>query len=75
MPAATAAQLVQQRERQAVAAHADRVAEGDRPAVDVDDLVGDAEVGHRGHADRGERLVDLEQVDVGDRLAGPVEAP
>jgi hypothetical protein len=36
---------VQQREGEAVAAHADRVAEGDRAAVDVDDLVGDAEVG------------------------------
>lgn len=42
--AATATtQLVQQCQCEAVAAHADWVAEGDRAAVDVDDLVGDAE--------------------------------
>ena len=72
--AAAAAQLVQHGERQAVAAHADRVAEGDGAAVDVDDLVADAELGHRGDADGGERLVDLEQVDVGDGLAGRARA-
>ena len=39
---ATPAQLVEQRQGEAVAAHADRVAEGDGPAVDVDDVAGDA---------------------------------
>ena len=74
--AATAtAQLVQERERQPVAAHADRVTEGDGATVDVDDLVADAELGHRGDADGGERLVDLEQVDVGDGYAGALERP
>ena len=42
--ATAAAQLVDQREHDARARHADRVAEGDRAAVDVDDVVGDAEV-------------------------------
>ena len=43
--------------------------EGDRAAVDVD-LVGvDAELLGRGQADRGERLVDLDQVEVGGRDA------
>ena len=64
--AATTAQLVEQRQGEAVAAHADRVAEGDGPAVDVDDVAGDAEIGHRRQADGGERLVDLEQVEVAD---------
>ena len=58
-------------QRDAGARHADRVTEGDGAAVDVDDLVGDAEVGHRGHADGGERLVQLEQVDVADRQRRP----
>ena len=49
---------------QAGARHADRVAEGDGPAVDVDDVTADAEVVGRGQADGGEGLVDLEQVDV-----------
>ena len=42
--AAAAAQLVDEREHDARARHADRVAERDRAAVDVDDVVGDAEV-------------------------------
>ena len=46
------------------ARHADRVAERDGAAVHVDDVVADAEVAHRRDADRGERLVELEQVDV-----------
>ena len=73
--AAAAPQLEQEGEGHAGAGHADRVAEGDGAAVDVGDLVGDAEVGHRGDADGGERLVELEQVDVADRLAGLARAP
>src|SRR5438309_10062482 len=44
-PAAAAAQRVDQRHDDPGAGHADRVAKGDGAAVDVDDLVGDAEVG------------------------------
>ena len=72
--AAAALELVQQGEGDPGAGHADRVAEGDGAAVDVDDVVGDAEVLHRGQADGGEGLVELEQVDVADRLAGALEA-
>ena len=43
--------------------HADRVAERDGAAVDVDLVLVDAEVVHRGQADGGEGLVDLEEVD------------
>src|SRR5690606_21582418 len=53
--------------------HAERVPDGDGAAVEVGDLVGDAELGHRGQADGGEGLVQLEEVDVGDRLAGTLE--
>ena len=42
--AAAAAQLVDEREHDARARHADRVTERDRAAVHVDDVVGDAEV-------------------------------
>ena len=51
------------------AGHADRVPQGDRAAVDVD-LVGvEAELLGRGQPDRRERLVDLDQVEVGGRDA------
>ena len=53
-----------EREHDARARHADRVTERDRAAVHVHDVVGDAEVVHRREADRGERLVELEEVDV-----------
>ena len=55
-----------EREHDARARHADRVTERDRAAVHVDDVVGDAEVAHRRDPDRGERLVELEEVDVAD---------
>src|SRR4051794_33448690 len=45
--------------------HADRVAEGDRAAVDVDLRVLDAELTRRRDADRGEGLVELDQVEIG----------
>ncbi len=44
--------------------------ECDGTTVDVGDRVVDAEIGHRRHTDRGERLVQLEQVDVADLHAG-----
>ena len=49
---------------------ADRVAQRRRAAVDVDLVVGDAEVAHRDHRDAGEGLVDLVEIDVGDAPAG-----
>src|SRR5215207_7257886 len=54
-PASAAAQLVQQGQRQPVAAHADRVPEGDRPAIDGGQVVGDAEVTGGGDTDGRER--------------------
>ena len=45
--------------------HPQRVPECDRTTVDVDDVLGDAQLVGRGQADRRERLVDLEQVEVG----------
>src|SRR6185436_19578463 len=68
--AAAALQLERQGQDQPGAGHAERVAEGDRPAVDVDDVAGDAELAHRLDADLGERLVDLDEVEVGHGLAG-----
>src|SRR5690606_7571006 len=49
---------------------AQRVAHRDGAAVDVGDLVRDAHVLHEAHGNGRERLVDLEQVDVGDLQAG-----
>ena len=46
------------------------MAERGRAAVDVDLVVRDADVAHRDHRHAGERLVDLEQVDVVDAPAG-----
>ena len=64
--AAAAAQLVRERDDEPGAAHAERVAERDRAAVDVHALLVEAEVAHDGEALRGEGLVQLDQVDVAD---------
>src|SRR5262245_32231326 len=50
-PTAAALELEQERERHPGAGHADRVAQRDGAPVHVDDVVGDAQVGHRGEAD------------------------
>src|SRR5437763_1831891 len=50
--------------RQPGAGHADRMAQGERATVDVDDLLGHAQLLHRLEADRGEGLVDLDQIEV-----------
>ena len=75
-------QAVEQRGHDAGAGHPERVAEGDRPAVDVELLLGDAEVPGRGDHLGGERLVDLDEVDVvdghsgaGERLAARLDRP
>src|SRR5207248_2240791 len=66
-------QRVDQRAGDPGAGHAERVADRDRAAVDVE-LVAervDAEVARRRDDLRRERLVDLHEVDVVDGLAGP----
>ena len=64
-----------QRGHDAGAGHAERVAEGDGAAVDVELVPRDAELVADGHDLRGERLVDLDEVDVVDGHAGPRRAP
>ena len=64
-------QAVDQRGHDAGAGHAERVTEGDGAAVDVELVHRDAEVLGRRDDLGGERLVDLDQVDVVDRHAGP----
>ena len=63
-PPAAAPQLQGKTEDKAGAAHADRMTESDGTAVDVNPAWGHAEVPRRGEGDRGEGLVDLDQVQV-----------
>ena len=60
----------QQRHQDARAGGADRVAERAGAAMDVDLVVRQAEVVHRRQRHHRERLVDLEQIDVGEVPAG-----
>src|SRR3546814_17578074 len=71
--ATAALQLVEQRQRDAGARHADGVAQRDGATVDVGDPVGDAEVRHRGQAAGGDRPVESDTQDVGDLLYGALE--
>src|SRR5579884_1735198 len=64
--AAAAAQLVHQRDHQPRAARPKRVAESDGAAVDVHLLRIGAEAARGNDRDAGERLVDLEEVDIAD---------
>src|SRR5690606_14030517 len=66
-------QRVEHRRLQAGAGHAEGVAHGDGAAVDVELVPVDAEVLGRRHDLGGERLVDLDQVDVVDRHAGVLQ--
>ena len=66
--AAAALELEREVQHDPGAGHADRVAQRDRAAVDVDLVVGDAELAGRRDADGGERLVELDQVEVGDAM-------
>src|SRR4051794_35592402 len=68
--AAAAAQLAAEGAGEAGAGAAERVAEGDRAAVDVEPLFVDPELTGAGEDLGGERLVDLDQVDVVEREAG-----
>src|ERR1700759_4671856 len=68
--AAATAQLIDQGAEDARARGADGMAQRDRPAVDVDLVLVDAEHPDRVERDRGEGLVDLPQVDVLSAQAG-----
>ena len=68
-----AGQLVEHGDDHAGAGGGDRVAEAAAAAVDVEDVVVDAEGAAGGDRHRAERLVDLEQVDVVDAQPGPGE--
>ncbi len=63
VPAVAAAQLVQERDDEARAAHPERVAERDRAPVDVHPLLVEAELADNGEALRGEGLVELDEVE------------
>src|SRR5690606_33894064 len=71
--AAPAPQLQGEGEDEPGAGHPDRVTQRDRPAVDVDDVLAHPQVAHRPDGDRGEGLVDLNQVQVGEGHAGLVQ--
>src|SRR5690606_17492877 len=66
---AAPAELEGEVQRDPGAGHADGVAERDGPAVDVDLVRVDAELLGRHQPDRGESLVDLDEVQVGGRDA------
>src|SRR4029077_2154656 len=70
---AAPAQLVHDRAENPRARSADRMAERDGPAVDVDAVLVNAEHADRVERDRGERLIDLPHVDVPRLQAGFVE--
>jgi hypothetical protein len=67
--AAATLELVGQVQGDAGTGHAERVAHGDGATVGVDLVLGDAELLGGDEADRGEGLVDLDEVEVGGRDA------
>jgi hypothetical protein len=67
---AGASHLVDQRRGQAGAAATKRVTDRNRAAVDVQSCVIDAQLALAGEGLRGERLVQLEEVDAGSRHDG-----
>ena len=69
-PATSAPELVDQLRRELRTGRAEWVAERDRPAVDVHAILGHAELTHGGENLRRERLVEFDEVDVGERHAG-----
>src|SRR3954452_1539401 len=71
--AAAPAELVDERPHDARSRCADRVTERDGPAIHVDLRLVKPEHAHRVDRHRGERLVELEQIDVVDRQAGLLE--
>ena len=73
--AAAALQLERQVQGDPGAGHADRVAQRDGAAVDVDLVLVDAQLAGRDEPDRGERLVDLDEVEVGRARCPPSRRP
>src|SRR3954453_22631325 len=74
--AATTTQFVGQGGDEARATRTDRVAEGDRAAIDIDSVevgVAEAEAARGDDRDVGEGFVDLEEVDVLDRQSRLIE--
>src|SRR4051794_5763872 len=69
-PATPTLQLERQVQHDPCPRHPDRVSEGDRAAVDVDPVLSHAELAGAGDPDRGERLIDLDQLELrgGDSL-------
>ena len=67
------AKLVQQRDDEPRAAHPERMADRDRAAVHVHLRLVDPELAHDRERLRGERLVQLDEVEVADREPGAVE--
>src|SRR6056297_234607 len=65
--------LVDERHGQARAGGTERVAKGDCAAVDVELLLGDAELAAGVHRLAGERLVQFDEVEVVDGLAGALQ--
>src|SRR5262249_21133737 len=63
---AAAAQLVEQRHDEPSAAHPERMSDGDRAAVDVHLVLVEPELANHDEALGSERLVQLDEVDVGD---------
>src|SRR5581483_5601591 len=72
-PAVAAAQLVEERDDEAGAAHAEGMAERDRTAVDVHLFLVEPELADDGEGLRGEGLVELDQVDLLERHTRPRE--
>src|SRR6185369_15866295 len=66
-------ELVAEHRDQPRPAHPERMAEGDRPAVDVDLRRIQTELVDANERLRRERLVQLDQIEVADRDSGPLE--
>src|SRR3954452_13108568 len=66
-------QAVDRGQRNARARHSERMPERDRAAVGIDvvGVIGDAELPQAGETLRGERLVDLDQVEIADLETEP----
>src|SRR3954471_17750758 len=71
--AAAALELIGKRNRESGPGRADRMSERDGAAIDVDPLRVDAEQSRRVDGDRRERLVDLDEVEVGGGHAGAAD--
>lgn len=64
---------MQHRDNHAGPTHPERLPDGDRPAIDVDPVLVEAEPTAHGHALRGKRLVEFDQVEVTDADPRPLK--